>query len=244
MSEQGDDDMKLGEIFRTQPARDAHGLQRAWTFTQRDAFARPMISAGLIAGTQVATGLGWRKIEAVQEGDKVLTFDDGLQAVQRLERSFIDAHRHRGHIADAPICVPEGALGNRDALLMLPDQPVMVESDLGEEMFGDPFTLVPAMSLIGFKGIRQHTDIDVFEVVTLYFETEQVVFANVGALFYCPSYSGADMLHMADESNVPGYEVLSPENARKLVAAMIREDASDAIWSDTGRHQPAHARVA
>ncbi len=117
----------------------------------------------------------------------------------------------------------------------------MVESDLGEEMFGDPFTLVPALALIGYKGIRQQDEIEIVEVITLYFDTEQVVFANVGALFYCPAYAGADMLDMIDESYAPGYEVLSPEKARKLVAAMIHEDGQDAAWARAAKeNRPLH----
>ncbi|WP_417259552.1 Hint domain-containing protein [Celeribacter sp.] len=233
--------MKLGEIFGKEPVRDAHGLHRAWEFGQHGAASRRPVSVGLVTGTQVATGLGWRKIEAVQEGDKVLTFDDGLQTVRRIERNFVAVSEAGDNAADAPICVPAGALGNREALRILPDQPVMVESDLGEEMFGDPFTLVPALALIGYKNIRQQVDPEIVEVITLYFDTEQVVFANVGALFYCPAYAGGDLLDMIDESYAPGYEVLSPEKARALVSAMIHEESQDAVWAKTAReNRPLH----
>lgn len=220
--------MKLGSLFRKDPVRDAHGLDRAWEKRGLGEDHMTKVHTGLVAGTQVATGIGWRKIEAVQEGDKVLTFDDGLQTVRRLERRFVQVGRRAG---DAPIHVPAGAIGNRDSMHLLPDQPVMVESDLGEAMFGDPFTLVPAHTLVGLKSIAPHHEIDAIEVVTLYFDSEQVVFGNVGALFFCPAVDGADLLDLATESYSPGYEVLTPAQARRFVASMIGEEQLDTAWN-------------
>ncbi|WP_241525652.1 Hint domain-containing protein [Pseudophaeobacter leonis] len=36
---------------------------------------------GLLAGTHVASNLGWRPVEALCAGDKVLTFDHGMQTI-------------------------------------------------------------------------------------------------------------------------------------------------------------------
>lgn len=223
--------MTIGKIFSKELVRDAHGMGRSWELGQSGPKAATHVSSGLVAGTQVATALGWRKIEAVQDGDKVLTFDDGLQTVRRVERHLIPVGLGNAHSADAPIHIPAGALGNRDAMRILPDQPVMVESDLGEQMFGDPFTLVPAMALIGYKDIVQVRDMEMVEVVTLHFDAEQIIFANVGALFYCPAVIGGDLLDMMDESYSPGYDVLSPEKARRFVDAMIGEEVQDAAWT-------------
>lgn len=232
--------MKLGDIFAKEPVRDAHGIGRAWDIGADGVHAKAHVEAGLAAGTQVATALGWRNIEAVQQGDKVLTFDDGLQTVRRVDRHFISAGQGNA-CGGAPIMIPANALGNRDALQILPDQPVMVESDLGEQMFGDPFTLVPAHALIGFKGIAQAAPKDLFEVVTLHFDTAQVVFANAGALFYCPADEGADLLDMATESQCPGYEVLSSKKARRFVDAMKGEDAQDMAWAQaSAENAPLH----
>ena len=37
------------------------------------------LSHGLMAGTRVASNLGWRAIDALAVGDKVLTFDNGCR---------------------------------------------------------------------------------------------------------------------------------------------------------------------
>ncbi|WP_417249328.1 Hint domain-containing protein [Celeribacter sp.] len=224
--------MKLGQFFQREPVRNAEGLTRAWERRGLIEGATPVFTAGLVAGTQVATAIGWRIVEAVQEGDKVLTFDDGLQTVRRVERRFVEVGRRA---TDVPLHVPAGALGNREAMLLLPDQPVMVESDLGEAMFGDPFTLVPAHALTGFKGIAPDADAEVFEVISIYFDSEQVVFGNVGALFFCPAAESVDLLDAAAESYTPGYEVLSPDQALRFVAAMRDEAQLDSAWEQVER---------
>ena len=36
------------------------------------------VMTGLLAGTRVATAMGWRRVDAISEGDQILTFDNGL----------------------------------------------------------------------------------------------------------------------------------------------------------------------
>ncbi len=36
------------------------------------------LASGMVAGTKVATEMGWRRVEGILPGDKVLTFDCGL----------------------------------------------------------------------------------------------------------------------------------------------------------------------
>ena len=81
---------------------------------------------GLMAGTHVASNLGWRPVEALAAGDKVLTFDNGMQMVMEVRRTtlFADAASVPEHLR--PITVPAGALGNRKAVHLLPEQGVLV----------------------------------------------------------------------------------------------------------------------
>ena len=44
---------------------------------------------GLMAGTRVASNLGWRAVEALAPGDLVLTFDNGMQPIAEVRRSSI-----------------------------------------------------------------------------------------------------------------------------------------------------------
>ena len=114
-----------------------------------------------------------------------------------------------------PLEVPAGALGNRDVMLLLPNQSVMIESDTSQEMYGDPFSLIPAAALQGVNGIsRVPPKID-FEVVILHFEHDQVVFANSGALFLCPA--ARDLVSSVFEAvQKPSYAILPLVEARML----------------------------
>ena len=145
------------------------------------------VMSGLIEGTRVATAMGWRPIEAIAVGDKVLTFDAGLQPVTRIERRALWSGESACPARFWPLEVPAGALGNRDVMHILPNQGVMLESDAAELAYDDPFALVPALALEGVNGIHRTPPRPATEVLVLHFETDQVVFANSGALFFAPS---------------------------------------------------------
>ncbi len=184
---------------------------------------------GIVHGTKVATKIGWCRVEDVFPGDKVLTFDGGFQVCTRIERNLL----WHGNARDCPLSawplhVPAGALGNQSAMLLLPDQPIMVESDTAEEILGDPFTLMPAAALDGFRGIERSAPADRVWTVSLCFDTDQVVFANIGALFFCPKVLSGDLtfdIWEADPSK-PAYSILSMDEAitlRKMIEE--REDS-------------------
>ncbi len=140
-------------------------------------------TSGLVSGTRVATRQGWRAVEAISEGDEVLTFDDGLQRVTRIRRTRL-TRCLRKHL---PLCVPVNALGNRTALWLLPDQAVVIESDAAEALVGDAFAAIPASTLEGLLGIERVIPNGEIVIVTLYFDDEQMVFTNAGVLLHCPS---------------------------------------------------------
>ena len=179
------------------------------------------ISTGMVAGTKVATPNGWREVEAIAAGDRVLTFDGGMQPVQQVERHIV--HLTPGTPAHLwPMLVPAGSLGNRSELWLLAEQSVLVESDTAEDVFGDPFALIPALSLEGFRGISRVAPPARFEVIVLRFAEDEIVFANVGALFHCPK--GGTILDAALNEAGPRYSVLPLDNADMLVEFLEIED--------------------
>lgn len=161
--------------------------------------ANTVQTSGIVAGTKVASTLGWRPVEAIDVGDEVLTFDGGMQPVLDISREVL----WRGTAACPkhlwPLRVPIGALGNQDPMFLLPDQNVLIESDTAEEVLGDPFALIPAQALEGVSGIRRVRPHQVLEVITLHFNRDEVVFANVGALFHCPAFADQNLLTISEE---------------------------------------------
>jgi hypothetical protein len=171
---------------------------------------------GLVEGTKVATEIGWRPVEGIAVGDKALTFDAGLQPVASVTRRPLWMGEGDCPERFWPVGVPAGALGNRAPICMLANQPIMLESDAAEEIFGDPFTLVPATALIGVRGIAAVPPEPGLEAVVLDFEDEQVVFTDSGALFLAPS--SRDLLDHALSAGEPSvYEVLPVDTARTLI---------------------------
>lgn len=177
--------------------------------------------AGLLSGTRVATPGGWRAVETIVAGDEVLTFDAGMQVVTKVTHAplwFAETHCPRSLW---PLEVPRGALGNNAAFLLMPGQTVLIESDAAEEFYGDPFALVPVAALDGVRGIWRVPPRLEAHAVTLQFETEQVVFAESGAMFLCPV--ARDILDAAaSEEDETAYRVLPMEEAREITSLMDR----------------------
>ncbi|MEM6480878.1 MAG: hypothetical protein AAF681_03455, partial [Pseudomonadota bacterium] len=112
-------------------------------------------------------------------------------------------------------------LGNRTEMEVLPGQGVLVESDAAEELYGDPFALIPAQAIDDKPAVARSRPGRELEVIILQFETEQVVFSDTGVLFFCPST--LDALDRTDaamsEAQTP-YKMLSLQDARVLVGYM------------------------
>lgn len=194
--------------------------------------------SGLVAGTRVATGLGWRAVDALGVGDMVLTFDAGLQRITKITRHVIWNENCACPQRFWPLHVPAGALGNRDALSILPDQYVMIESDAGEDLFGDPFSLIAASTLEGMNGIEAMPPAHGLEAIVLHFEADQVVFAETGVLYYCPSACGL-LEHAVSMHSTAPYKALTREDADVLVMCIQSEHGEDRIWA--GADVPGYA---
>ena len=85
--------------------------------------------SGFVSGTHVASNLGWRQVNALSIGDKVLTFDHGMQRIVDIQRETMVVPEGVLPAAQTPVRVPEGALNNRSELWLMPDLGLLVESD-------------------------------------------------------------------------------------------------------------------
>ncbi len=179
---------------------------------------------GIAAGTKVATPQGWRVVEGIAPGDQVLTFDGGMQTVIGVDREIVGGTGSKIEPSKSPLVVPASALGNSLELTLMPHQAVLIESDIAEAVFGDPFAMVPAEALEGYRGIERAEPIERLEIVSLRFARDEVVFANVGALFLCPK--ARDLLESAVATEP--YSVMPLEQADLLVTFLEDEDNGSA----------------
>ena len=177
---------------------------------------------GLMAGTRVATSMGWRQVDAIAAGDMVLTFDNGMQRVSEVRRStlWIDAVQVPTHMWQ--VHIPAGALGNYNAMTVLPEQGILIESDAAMDQYGDPFAVIPAAALDGVRGITRQAPRQAIEIITLFFDADQVIYAEGNLLTHCPArrVSLTDMLNEAPSA----YDVLNLRDATFLAECVIVED--------------------
>ena len=180
---------------------------------------------GIVSGTLIGTAMGWRAVEAIAVGDQVLTFDSGLMPVTgvRRERSDAGARNLPHHLW--PLLVPAGTIGNRQALMLLPEQHVMIEADLLEELYGDPFALMPALALEGWRGVAALWPSEALDPVTLSFAQGQLVYAAGGSLLLCPP---TDLGALTGAEATDAIRRLTLSQARRFVAALRRDDVEDA----------------
>lgn len=142
---------------------------------------------GLVQDTHVVTNGGWKPVEALEVGDLVLTFDNGLQPVADLHRENFQPASGQPTADRSPILLPAGALRNRRPLWLMPDQGLLIESEIAMEDIGDPFAIVPAKALAGHRGIASATADGALEVTKIMFEGEEAIYVEGGMLAHCPA---------------------------------------------------------
>ncbi|TCO72897.1 Hint domain-containing protein [Rhodovulum euryhalinum] len=200
------------------------------------------LASGFAAGTEIATTTGWRTVEALAPGDRILTFDHGSQPVRAVQRGVLWRGRAPCPEPLWPLLVPEGVLGNSTPLTLLAEQSVLVESDLAEDMYGDPFVLLPARYLEGALGIRRIAPPHgaPVEVIVPLFDRPEVAFANGAALVFCPARGEGETvpLNRLAELQIPSdcnyLRPCTPREARRLAEALenqrpLQEDRACAI---------------
>lgn len=143
------------------------------------------MTEGLAADTLIATETGWQRAADLRPGDRIVTFDNGLQVLRRVIRGQLSSEGHDLPTTAQPLSVPAGVLGNRRPLVLLSGQAVLIESDKAEALYGDPFALIPAAALEGWKGIARLRAGTEVEAVFLEFDGDEIVYAEGMALVHC-----------------------------------------------------------
>jgi hypothetical protein len=186
------------------------------TTFERDTAPPSGVRSGLLPGTRLATDMGWRPVEALAEGDRILTFDGGLRPLCGVTRVPLAPAFGRMPRDFWPLEIPAGIIGNRQALRLLPDQAVLVESDLAERLFDDPFALIRARDFYRLDGVAAVSPDPADMTVQLHFEREEIVFADHGLMFLCPA--AQDLLAQVTGQTAPsGYALLREDLARDIV---------------------------
>ena len=188
--------------------------------------------AGLLSGTRVATPMGWSPVQTIGVGDEVLTFDCGLQEVTKVDLIRLWDGKGTCPRRFWPLEVPPKAFGNRMAFHVLPGQTIIIESDMGEKLFGDPFSLIPAGATEGFRGVKRVSPEHAYFVVLLHFAQEQVVYSQSGALLFCPAFDNG--LPEATATKSTTYSALPMQEARYLAEHLGDPDTAACTYHPQG----------
>jgi hypothetical protein len=146
-------------------------------------------SVGLNLSTYLKTEGGWTAVEDIKAGTFVETFDDGWQRVQTIIRHRVESAIQSGSHQSRLVRIDPNVVGNTVDLYLPTAQPVLIESDLAENLFGDPFPVVMAQSLVEAdmaEEVRIYGDVELFE---LRFARPQLVFCAGGAVTLTRSQS-------------------------------------------------------
>ena len=240
-------DISLRKALQRREAEARDGAKTPLSAYENEIRFRDRESAmsGMLAGTRVATAVGWQKIEKLRVGGVVLTLDNGLQPLRGITCIALDDSRDDAPTRIMALHVPGGAIGNREDLTLLPRQGVLIESDVAEKALGDPLVLLRAETLGGLSATSRRPMAGERASYVLAFDEDELVFASTGALCICPA--GGDVLNrrFAPPTRSPGpYTVLCQETAGDLIAEILWE--LDVKWAglvarrrqQTGRVQP------
>ncbi|GAB5433394.1 MAG: hypothetical protein EpisKO_27640 [Epibacterium sp.] len=187
---------------------------------QANARLRPQ-NGGVLPGTLIETGSGFKQARALRPGDMVQTFDGGLREVVNV--------RHSVPRLTAMVHVPAGALGNDAALELPSDAIVAIEGDLALDLFDLPVVTAKLVALIGYNGITTALPERLARIHIECAEEE---------LVWC---EGGMVLNAAEAETEGFYELLDLAETRQIVEAgrieatetyeidaEIDEDAEDA----------------
>ena len=198
-----------------------------WRRSQiREQAGPSVVAEGIVTTTPIATPDGWRPAGSLVPGSVVLTFDAGPQQVTSAHVMAMG----QAYPSHWPLLVPAWALDNRDDLVLLPEQKVLIEADVAEDLYGDPFALISAQSMEGWRGIVRWRPPEGAAVEVLGFARPQVVYASGGVLLSCHGDPFAE-----GELSEPLHITYSLGQARHLIACLMAEEAGAAL-REVGQH--------
>lgn len=185
--------------------------------------------SGFVGGINVASNLGWRPVDSLSVGDKVLTFDHGMREIVDIQREVLGM---TGETARRVACVhvPQDALVNRRDLWLMPEQGLLLESNAVSDILGDPFAILPAKALDGFRGIEMAEPPTEIEVTTLAFRHDELIYVEGGMLAYCPR-PRSFLVESPDDAPVL-YRTLDFDIAQALIEDMNEQDNPMALVCD------------
>ncbi len=132
-------------------------------------------------GTLIQTPQGPVPVEQLQVGDKVVTRDNGPQAIMWIGSSPVSARTLERLPRLRPIRIQQGAFGEgapSQDLMVSPQHRVLVRSRIARRMFGTDEVLVAAKHLVTLPGIDCAEDVEEVEYLHFLLRKHEIVESN------------------------------------------------------------------
>ena len=184
---------------------------------------------GLVHGTKVATTAGWKRVEHLKTGDLVRTLDHGFREIRRMSSDVITIPAGEIRPENLPVQVPARAAYNGRVVWLMPEQGMALDHSKVDPS-DDGVSVVPARLLSGICHLNSRAPGTCFEVSTLFFDQDQVVFIEGGLQAYCP----AARFGMRNPSGQQAYKVVDDESASPLIDAIASKGSVTAIANPLG----------
>jgi hypothetical protein len=186
-------------------------------------------------GTHIALATGeQRLIEDLKVGDKVLTRDDGTQAIRWIGESTV---RAVGEFA--PICVRAGTLNNENDLIISPDHRLFIYQRTDEMGAGRSELLVKARHLVNGDSVvvQDGGFVDYFQLL---FDSHQIIYAEgiaAESMLIDPRTKSVlpDDLAMAMGDVIPGHSDLPHAGLDVHENLLNRPDAAELLRKSSMR---------
>lgn len=184
----------------------------------------PIYSAeGFLAGSRFATPLGWRAIEQLCPGDRVMVFPKGHATL--LCNCCMDLPPEQGRGASSVIAIPAGAFGNREPVTLTAGQKVLVRRRRVGRPSEEEAALVPAEMLLRFRGVKRVASPPGAVIHAPVLSRPAAVLVGFGMAVYVAAGQSAGL---ADMATLPG-TMLSGAAARLFITESMAEDLGVAL---------------
>lgn len=173
---------------------------------------------GFLHGTKIATTSGWKLIERVRVGDLVRTLDHGFKEVRRVFTQCVRVPPGETRAEALPVFVPARVAYNGRPVWLMPEQGIAVAlASLDRHSSGH--AVMAARMLNGVGRLTSQAPGSSFEVSTLVFDQDEVIFIEGGLQAFCPS----GQIGASARTGQTPYSVVNEEYAtdlaRKLAAS-------------------------
>ena len=184
---------------------------------------------GFLNGTKIATTSGWKPVERIAVGDLVRTLDHGFKEVRRISTSVVVIPAEERRSEYLPVFVPARAAYNGRPVWLMPEQGIalnLTRSDFRASVC----SVVSARLLNGVGRFMSQAPGSSFEVSSLFFDEDQVIFVEGGLQAYCPS----GLFNMRGTASGPGYDVADEETGTELVNLIASRGDMSALANPLG----------